>query len=100
MKTALRQAGAILGLALLPALGAAFLHPKKPAWDAPQKDEVPLSAVANWGSTVLWVDARPRSEYQRDHIPGALLLNQAEWDSLIVPVLEAWTPERVVVVYC
>lgn len=51
---------------------------------------------------VLWVDARRRSEYEKGHIPGALLLNVYEWDDLMMPVVHALGdgPRRPVILYC
>ncbi len=49
---------------------------------------------------VLWVDARPNEEFARGHIPGALALNEDDWNGLLPQVLAAWSPERKLVVYC
>jgi len=49
----------------------------------------------------LWIDARSAAEYEAAHIPGARLLNPANWESDIPGILEAWTPPgRSAVVYC
>ena len=92
----------MLLLALLPALGTAFFHPRRPAWnlDAARKDEVSLATVREWKDAVLWVDARSRAAYAKRHIPDALNLNEDEWSSLLVPVLTAWQPDKKIVVYC
>lgn len=97
MRAVLRQMGALLALALLPAVGAGFFHPKKPSW---QSDEIPLALAQSWGAQTLWLDARPAADFARAHIPGALPLNEDAWDALLPAVLDAWTPERPVVVYC
>ena len=99
---AVRQAGALLLLALLPALGTAFFHPRRPAWsqDALKQDEVSLATVTEWKDAVLWVDARSRAAYAKKHIPDALNLNEDEWSAMLVPVLTAWQPDKKVVVYC
>ena len=46
------------------------------------------------------IDVRPEEEYLAGHIPGALLLNPEQYDSLLPQVLSAWSPERKIVVYC
>lgn len=87
------------------ALGAAsmVLHPRAAAW----RQELPEHALtlatvrqhqAQGG--VLWVDARSTADYEQDHIPGAVLCNEDDWDAGLMRVLEAWQPGDLVVVYC
>jgi len=97
MLPALRQAIAILLLALLPTIAAGLWHPRRPAW---QSDEVTLPAAAAWGNTVLWIDARPDPDFAAAHIPGALPLNEDHWDTMLSAVLDQWDPRRKIVVYC
>ncbi|MEM9299033.1 MAG: rhodanese-like domain-containing protein [Bacteroidota bacterium] len=49
---------------------------------------------------ILWLDAREVDDYEQEHIPGALLLNETSWDELIAQVFEAWQPDMRIVVYC
>ena len=42
----------------------------------------------------------PKAEYLTEHIPGAVLLNEDEWVRLVGPFLDAWEPEKTIVVYC
>ena len=97
-----RQSIFICVLALIPTLAATVLHPKRPSWDAEalKEGEVLLEMILNWKQPVLWVDARSAKEYQRAHIPGAMLLNEDDWDDLLNPILDAWNSPRPVVVYC
>lgn len=88
--------------ALAPAVPAALFHPRHPGW-APaslREGEVNLAGAMALGPDVLWVDARPRAQFDRRHIPGALPLNLDEWDPAILEVLAAWEESRPVVVYC
>ena len=97
-----RQILLLLGLALLPAICQALYYRNVVPWDEPPTDAA-LASVAqakNWGSAVLWVDARPETEFARNHIPGALLLNEDGWDAQLRTFLSAWSPERKIVVYC
>lgn len=90
-------------LPLFPAALASFFHPQRPSWDAkaPVKGEVWLAAVQSWQpATVLWIDARAKAAYDKERIPGALLLNEDDWDNLLEKVLEAWDPDLRLVVYC
>jgi len=97
----LRDAGVLLLLALLPALLSAWLHPNRPAWSwhPPAVAEVDLRTVQQWHA-VLWVDARGAKDYSQQHIPGAISLNETEWERLLPEFLLAWQPGRPVVVYC
>ena len=61
---------------------------------------VNVAQAKAWGDSVLWVDARPEEDFVRGHIPGAMLLNEDEWDAHLRNFLTAWSPERKVVVYC
>ena len=62
--------------------------------------EVRLGTVQMWGDKVLWVDARTQQQYDEAHIPGAVLLNEDDWDNLVPEFLNAWEPEKAIVVYC
>ena len=53
-----------------------------------------------WGKHTLWVDARSRAEFERGHIPGAVLLNEQEWEGTLDAFLDAWRRDLKVVVYC
>ena len=88
-------------LAAVPAMMAAFLHPQRPSWnqDTLKEGEVLLATAMQWPD-VLWVDARARHDYDQEHIPGAVLLNEDDWDLLLPEFLERWQPELNVVVYC
>ena len=97
---AVRQLALVLALALVPALvsGAWQLR-----WRAEQPlapGEVRVATARRWGDNVQWVDARPRARYERTHIPGALLLNEEEWDKLVGPFLDAWDADKTLIVYC
>ena len=85
-------------IAVLPAIAAGFLHPYRPAWnaDALGGQEVTFAMVQQWQS-ILWVDARGENEYQKQHILGAMLLNEDDWESLLPLFLARWNPEMKVV---
>ena len=97
---ALRQLALLLVLALPPAIvsGAIQLRYEKPGPLA--ENEVTLATAQSWGDKVLWVDARPRAKFDREHIPGAVLLNEDEWVRLVGPFLDEWEPGKNIVVYC
>src|SRR4051812_25673444 len=97
MRWPLRQIATLVALAGVPALGAAFFHPLRPAW---RSDEVVVSQAQTWGERVIWVDSRSVAEFTQDHIPGAFSLTEEDWDTGLAPLLDAYNPDRVVVVYC
>ena len=97
---ALRQLGLLLGLALLPAIVSGALQLRWTADEPLAPGEVRAATVKMWGEQVQWVDARPRAKYDRSHLPGALLLNEDEWNALVPAFLNAWEPDRPIVVYC
>jgi rhodanese-related sulfurtransferase len=98
----LRQSVGLLVAALVPALLAAVLHPRRPAWSrAPaEAPRVTWSEVAAWPGPVLFVDARPPAAFARRHIPGALSLSEPQWETQLPGFIRAWEPGSRVVVYC
>lgn len=96
---AFRQLTALLLLALAPALVSGVIQLKRTE-PASVQDEVAASEVRALGDKVLWVDARPRAKFEAEHLPGAVSLNEDEWDRLVPTFLDAWEPEKTVVVYC
>lgn len=98
----LRQAALLLTLALLPAVAQAVYHRDRLSWRAPAvaKDEVTLEQARAWGESALWIDARPEEQFERQHVPNALLLNEDRWDELLPQMLQVWTPDKRTVVYC
>lgn len=98
----IRQALFLLGLACLPAVTQAIYYGESAPWQKPavREGEVELAQVQAWGGNVIWVDARPEAQFNERHIPGAVLLNEDRWNDLLPPFLNAWAPEKKVVVYC
>ena len=93
---AFRQLLALLGIALVPALVSGAIQLKWQPRPAPlAAGEVRAETVRAWGAKVLFVDARPDA---RDAIPGAVRLNAEEWEQLVPRFLDAWDPDRQVVV--
>jgi rhodanese-related sulfurtransferase len=103
VKTLLRQSAALVALALLPAaVQALYLRDRIP-WQSrvPESDLVGVETARGWGENVLWVDARPTDEFERDHIPGAVSLNEDRWNEQLPQFLATqWSPGKKIVVYC
>jgi rhodanese-related sulfurtransferase len=89
-------------LALLPAIGQAIYLRDKISWEGPipPSEMATVDLAKSWGYTVMWVDARPDTDFERDHVPGALLLNEDRWNELLPQFLAQWSPEKKVIVYC
>lgn len=113
-----KQVALLLMIACVPALLAGLFHPKRPravVKPPPHANgggfmlppvtfaiaERSLEEIASeqGKQKILWVDARERADYDKAHIPGALLLNEGEWSTLLTPLLRVWTRDRTVVVY-
>jgi rhodanese-related sulfurtransferase len=97
-----RQNLFLLGIAFLPAIGQAIYYRNTASWHAPPADSAPVSVAEakKWGETILWIDARAEVEFEKAHVPGAIRLNEDDWDTLLPGVLAAWSEDRKVVVYC
>ncbi len=102
MKSLLRQSVLLLGLAFLPAAGQALYFREKVSWHSPvpASEMVTLANARGWGSNAIWIDARPEPEFAKEHVPGAILLNEDHWNELLPQMLATWSPEKRVVVYC
>jgi rhodanese-related sulfurtransferase len=89
-------------LALLPAAGEAIYFRDKISWRSPipPSELVSVDQARAWGQNAIWVDARPDEEFARDHVPGAIALNEDQWNKSLPQFLAAWSPGKKVVVYC
>jgi rhodanese-related sulfurtransferase len=98
----LRQAIALVLLALVPAIGQAVYFRDRISWQAPvpASEMVTVEQAREWGDNAVWVDARPEEEFSREHVPGATLLNEDRWNELLPQFLATWSPDKKVVVYC
>lgn len=103
MKSSLvRQALILFALAFLPGIGQAIYFRDKVSWQSPvpASEMVTVAQARAWGGNAIWVDARPDLEFEREHVPGAVLLNEDRWNELLPQFLTTWSPEKRVVVYC
>jgi len=103
VKPLLRQSAVLLALALLPALVEAFYLRDKVPWQSrvAESDFVDVATARSWGDSALWIDARPTDEFERDHIPGAISLNEDRWGEGLAQFMGTqWVPQKKIVVYC
>lgn len=89
---------------VLLAVGNYLVNPKRVAWDPAElkEGEMSLQAVLELGAVqeVIWIDARVEADFNVGHIPGAVLLNEDDWDTLFVELIDQWTGDATIVVYC
>jgi rhodanese-related sulfurtransferase len=97
-----RQALILAALALLPGIGQAIYLRDKISWQSsiPPAEMVSVDQARLWGDGAIWVDARTDNDFARDHVPGAISLNEDRWNELLPQFLAAWSPGKKVVVYC
>ncbi|HEU0273767.1 MAG TPA: rhodanese-like domain-containing protein [Candidatus Udaeobacter sp.] len=97
-----RQALILATVSLVPGMGQAIYLRDKISWQSPipPSQMVSVDQARQLGGTVIWVDARPDVDFARDHVPGAILLNEDHWNELLPQLLAAWSPDKKVVVYC
>lgn len=103
MKSSLvRQVVILAALALLPAAGEAIYFRDKISWRSAiaASEMVTAERARTWGDNAIWIDARPDEEFARDHVPGALSLNEDRWNELLPQFLAVWSPGKKIVVYC
>lgn len=103
MKPLLRQSAALLALALLPALVEAFYLRDKIPWQSrvAESEFVEVARARSWGDNAIWIDARPTDEFERDHVPGAISLNEDRWSEGLAQFIGTqWSPDKKIVVYC
>ncbi len=105
--TLFRELMILAGCTALAAVGTQWFHPRAPQqWYLSQEplrpDEVTLDLVAKrWHGDVLWMDARPRSQYEAGHIPGALTFSEQEAEQLMTEYfLQLQDNTKPIVVYC
>jgi rhodanese-related sulfurtransferase len=98
----LRQIALLLGLAMLPGAGQALYYRDKVSWQSPvaASEMVTVVQARGWSDNAIWVDARPAGEFEQNHVPGAVLLNEDRWNELLPLMLMTWSPEKRVIVYC
>jgi rhodanese-related sulfurtransferase len=97
-----RQALILAALALVPGMGEAVYFRHKISWQSaiPPSELATVAQARAWGENVIWVDARPDEDFARDHVAGALSLNEDRWNELLPQFLAVWSPGKKIVVYC
>ncbi len=106
MKQAFLQASLIALLAGVVAAAVYQVHPRAPALylmlEPLRSDEVGLKEISErWKGDVVWLDARPRDQFNLAHVPGARLLNEQDFDNQLLEMLDILqTTTKPVILYC
>ncbi len=111
MKRHFLQAGIVLAVSLLIALGINAVRSDGVPVIRPSKEVLALRAgitpiqldtakLLQQGPTVLFVDARPRNVWKRGHIPGSVNFPEEISDSLMPGFRDSVPFDRPLVVYC
>lgn len=85
-------------VAALPALAAWMWHPDIPAWNRSSLEVTLEEALAL--DAALWVDARAEEAYREARVPGAILVNEDDWEAGFERLLMEWDLVSPIVVYC
>lgn len=94
----IREAFVICSIAALCGVIAFFAHPEAPSFHGDEL-ELELEDVLQL-EEVFWVDARADEDFEKDHLDGAISLNEERWEEQIVDFLDAWNPDAATIVYC
>jgi rhodanese-related sulfurtransferase len=106
MKQAFFQALVLTLLAGVLAAAAFQFHPRAPALyliqEPTRADEVTLAQIQErWDGKVIWLDARPKDQFEIEHIPEAKLLNEQGFDEQLLTILDTLqTATQPVIIYC
>jgi rhodanese-related sulfurtransferase len=91
----------LLVLAAMVAVPNFYLQERRPQFLAPAVPQGEIAiAEARKLPSALWIDARSFADYNKGHMPGALLLNEDNWDESLPQILQQWKPGVPVIVYC
>lgn len=106
MRSAFTQAVILLLLAAAAAAVTYRAHPRAPALylsEAPlAADEISLDQIEEkWKGGVIWLDARPNEAFEKEHIPGARVLNEQHFSEQLLELLDVLqTTDKPVIIYC
>lgn len=101
-----RQAFLLIVLSLIGATATHFFHPRAPAWYLVEEkladDEVSLAVIAEkWKNDVFWIDARVSSQFEAGHVPGAVSLNEQNFDQSLFDLMATLQDlKKPIIFYC
>lgn len=80
----------------------AWLNPQTPSWNLVElkEGEIALVDLLDWEGAYILIDARNVDAYAAGHIPGAINLYAGEFDTQILGLLDVWSPDHSILIYC
>jgi len=92
----------LCGVAVLPTVGTALLHPKRPiaVEEQPESGDVFLEDVLAWGAPVRWIDAREEEAFEQGHLKDAYHLSPANWNTQSGEFFLSLNGGERIVIYC
>jgi rhodanese-related sulfurtransferase len=96
---ALREAVLLILIAAVPATVTGFLQLRPTEKKPLAPGEILAADGRELGEKAVWVDARARKKFEQGSVPGAVLLNEEEWDAQVPKFLDAWDPEKTIIVF-
>lgn len=85
---------------LLAALGISVILALYHPWADDELAVKEISCAVAAKKTWVWVDARARAEYLTGHVPGAINVNEDDWEGGLQKLMSLWQPGQKVLVYC
>ena len=96
-----KQSSVILLLTLVGAAYSLLSGIAPVPWAEPEIGPGEIRLGAAQALDVIWIDARSREEFSREHIPGAIHFDSTSEADSLLRVLELWLEApRTIVVYC
>ena len=102
----IRQALLLIALSIVGAVGTHLLHPRAPSWylsgEPLNEDEVSMAVIAEkWKGDVFWIDARIASQFEQEHVPGAVSLNEQNFHQALFDQIQTLQDlQKPVIIYC
>ena len=109
MARILWQSALLLAMAVVAGVLVYRFHPNRPelylTHEAAGPDEITVTQARERAAAgpVIWLDARHEPEFRAGHIPGALLLNDYDWENLLIaafPVITEAAEGTPLIIYC
>lgn len=91
-------------IAALTVIGASFslyLGRAQVPWAEPEITAGEIQLADALVLDVIWVDARSNEEFEAGHYSGAIHIDESDWDSGLVVLMDRWLEApRPIVIYC
>ena len=91
MRAVARQVAALVCLALLPAIAQALYLRNKVSWQTPvaPSEMISVRDAMALGEKAIWLDARLDADFEQEHVPGAIQLNEDRFNELLPQHIQA-----------